>query len=60
MSEQKITKMKAYIEELDNLSNIKNLPEDEIKEPKKENVPNKIIEEGNVENKNNNENLNPN
>ena len=60
MSEQKITKIKAYIEELDNLFNIKNLPEDEIKEPKKENVPNKIIEEGNVENKNNNENLNPN
>ena len=60
MSEQKITKIKAYIEELDNLFNIKNLPEDEIKEPKKEKVPNKIIEEGNVENKNNNENLNPN
>ena len=60
MSEQKITKIKAYIEELDKFSNIKNLPEDEIKEPKKENVPNKIIEEGNVENKNNNENLNRN
>ena len=60
MSEQKITKIKAYIEELDNLSNIKNLPEDEIKEPKKENVPNKIIEEENADKKNNNENSNPN
>ena len=60
MSDQKITKIKAYIEELDNLSNIKNLPEDEIKDPKKENMPNKVVEEGNVENKNNNENLNPN
>ena len=60
MSDQKITKIKAYIEELDNLSNIKNLPEDEIKDPKKENMPNKVVEEGNAENKINNENLNPN
>ena len=60
MSDQKITKIKAYIEELDNLSNIKNLPEDEIKDPKKENMPNKVAEEGNAENKINNENINPN
>ena len=60
MFDQKITKIKAYIEELDNLSNIKNLPEDEIKDPKKENMPNKVAEEGNAENKINNENINPN
>ena len=45
---------------MDNLSNIKNLPEDEIKEPNKENMPNKVAEEGNAENKINNENVNPN
>ena len=44
MSDQKITKIKTYIEELDNLANLKNIPEDkvvkEVKEQKKDNVDN--------------------
>ena len=67
MSDQKITKIKTYIEELDNLSALKNLPEDDIKDLKKDNLPNKVNEEPKEENKNkdntkknNNENVNPN
>ena len=44
MSAQKITKIKAYVEELDNVANLKNIPEDkvvkEVKEQKKDNVDN--------------------
>jgi outer membrane biosynthesis protein TonB len=66
MSEQKITKIKSYIEELDNVSNIKNLPEDEVKDLKKDNPTNQNNEppkeedknKGNIEQKNN-ENVNP-
>ena len=66
MSEQKITKIKTYIEELDNVLNLKNLPEDnQIKEEKKENPVNKLPEEKNENKENeekkvNNENNNPN
>ena len=66
MTEQKITKIKSYIEELDNASNIKNLPEDEVKDLKKDNPTNQNNEppkeedknKGNIEQKNN-ENVNP-
>ena len=66
MSEQKITKIKSYIEELDNISNLKNLPEDtQATDLKKELVLNDIPENKNEdkvnEDKNiNNENKNPN
>ena len=66
MSEQKITKIKTYIEELDNVLNLKNLPEDnQVKEEKKENPVNKLPEEKNENKENeekkvNNENNNPN
>ena len=66
MSEQKITKIKTYIEELDNVLNLKNLPEDnQVKEEKKENPVNKFPEEKNENKENeekkvNNENNNPN
>ena len=62
MSDQKITKIKTYIEELDNLSSLKDLPEDDIKDLKKDNVPNKVIEQPKEENKNkeNSDKNNPN
>ena len=52
MTEQKITKIKSYIEELDNASNIKNLPEDEIKDLKKDNPVNNTNEPPKEEDKN--------
>ena len=57
MSDQKITKRKSYVEELENVANIKNLPEDniskEIKDLNKDTLLNKVPEAMNIDNKNN-------
>ena len=62
MSAQKITKIKAYVEELDNLANLKNIPEtNEVKDLKKDIDTNKNnIEVKNVENQTNKENVDKN
>ena len=62
MSAQKITKIKAYVEELDNVANLKNIPENnEIKDVKKDNDVNKNnTEVKNLENQTNKENLDKN
>ena len=62
MSAQKITKIKAYVEELDNVANLKNIPENnEIKDVKKDNDINKNnTEVKNLENQTNKENLDKN
>ena len=57
MSDQKITKIKSYVEELENVANIKNIPEDniskEIKDLNKDTLLNKVPEAMNIDNKNN-------
>ena len=57
MSDQKITKIKSYVEELENVANIKNLPENniskEIKDLNKDTLLNKVPEAMNIDNKNN-------
>ena len=62
MSAQKITKIKAYVEELDNVANLKNIPENnEIKDVKKDNDVNKNnTEVKNLENQTNKENVDKN
>ena len=62
MSAQKITKIKAYVEELDNVANLKNIPENnEIKDVKKDNDVNKNnTEVKNLENHSNKENVDKN
>ena len=62
MSAQKITKIKAYVEELDNLANLKNIPEtNEVKDLKKDFDTNKNnTEVKNVENQTNKENVDKN
>ena len=62
MSAQKITKIKAYVEELDNVANLKNIPENnEIKDVKKDNDINKNnTEVKNLENQTNKENVDKN
>ena len=62
MSAQKITKIKAYVEELDNVANLKNIPENnEIKDIKKDNDVNKNNSEvKNLENQTNKENVDKN
>ena len=62
MSAQKITKIKAYVEELDNVANLKNIPENnEIKDVKKDNDVNKNnTEVKNLENQINKENVDKN
>ena len=62
MSAQKITKIKAYVEELDNVANLKNIPENnEVKDVKKDNDVNKNnTEVKNLENQTNKENLDKN
>ena len=62
MSAQKITKIKAYVEELDNVANLKNIPENnEVKDIKKDNDINKNnTEVKNLENQTNKENLDKN
>ena len=61
MSAQKITKIKAYVEELDNVANLKNTPENnEVKDPKKEFDMNKNPEVKNEEIKTNKENVDKN
>ena len=57
LSDQKITKIKSYVEELENVANIKNLPEDNIvkenKDLNKDTLINKVPENTNEDNKNN-------
>ena len=62
MSAQKITKIKAYVEELDNVANLKNIPENnEVKDVKKDNDVNKNnTEVKNLENQTNKENVDKN
>ena len=65
MSAQKITKIKAYVEELDNVANLKNIPEkpenNEIKDVKKDVDINKhTTEVKNLENQINKENVDKN
>ena len=62
MSAQKITKIKAYVEELDNVANLKYIPENnEIKDVKKDNDVNKNnTEVKNLENQTNKENVDKN
>ena len=62
MSAQKITKIKAYVEELDNVANLKNIPENnEIKDVRKDNDVNKNnTEVKNLENQTNKENVDKN
>ena len=62
MSAQKITKIKAYVEELDNVANLKNIPENnEVKDIKKDNDINKNnTEVKNLENQTNKENVDKN
>ena len=61
MSAQKITKIKAYVEELDNVANLKNIPENnEVKDLKKEFDMNKNPEVKNEEIKTNKENVDKN
>ena len=62
MSAQKITKIKAYVEELDNVVNLKNIPvNNEIKDVKKDNDVNKNnTEVKNLENQTNKENVDKN
>ena len=62
MSAQKITKIKAYVEELDNAANLKNIPENnEVKDIKKDNGINKNnTEVKNLENQTNKENVDKN
>ena len=62
MSAQKITKIKAYVEELDNVANLKNIPENnEVNDVKKDNDVNKNnTEVKNLENQTNKENVDKN
>ena len=62
MSAQKITKIKAYVEELDNVANLKYIPENnEVKDIKKDNDINKNnTEVKNLENQTNKENVDKN
>ena len=62
MSAQKITKIKAYVEELDNVANLKNIPENnEANDVKKDNDVNKNnTEVKNLENQTNKENVDKN
>ena len=61
MSDQKITKIKAYVEELDNVANLKNIPENnEVKDLKKEFDLNINPEVKNEEIKTNKENVDKN
>ena len=65
MSAQKITKIKAYVEELDNVANLKNIPEkqenNEVKDVKKDVDINKnTTEVKNLENQTNKENVDKN
>ena len=62
MSAQKITKIKAYVEELDNVANLKNIPENnEVKDVKKDiNINKNNTEVKNLENQTNKENVDKN